>query len=100
MNWDLVVGVMSLLTATIAFYVCVKVKEMVEIQKTMTLLALLSPASENQNAWALLIRHLVEGKRLRACDPINEEYLTELLERLGVKIDSNKNRPVEAIPTG
>ena len=38
MNWDLVIGVMSLLIATIAFYACIKIKELVEVQKTIALL--------------------------------------------------------------
>ena len=99
MNWNLVVGVMSLLTATIAFYVCIKIMELVDVQKTIALLALLAPACEDQNAWAHSIRYLAKRKRLAACDQTDEEYLIKLLERLGVKIDMSQKRLADAIPS-
>ena len=99
MNWQIVTGISSLLIATITLYICVKIKELGESLKTMELLASLAPACEDPNVWALLIRHLVQRKRLRACDQNDEEYLIKLFERLGVKIDSNKKRLVDAIPT-
>ena len=99
MNWDLVVGVMSLLTATIAFYVCVKVKELVDVQKTAVLLALIAPACEDQNAWAHFIRYLAHRNRLALCDQSDEAYLTKLFERLGVKIDMSETRLADTIPS-
>ena len=99
MNWNIVVGVMSLLTATIAFYLCVKVNELVNVQKTIALLALHAPLCEDQNAWAQFIRSLAHRNRLAACDQADEEYLMKLLERLGVKIDMSKKRLADALPS-
>jgi len=90
---------LGLVTATIAFYVCIKIKELVDVQKTIALLALLSPVCEDQNAWADFIRYLAHRNRLGACDKTDEVYLIKLLERLGVKIDMSKKQLADAIPS-
>ena len=97
MNWDLVVGISSLLVPTIALYISVKIKELVEIQKTMALLALHAPACADPNDWARVIHYLAQRDLLRAWDQTDEAYLLKLLERLGIKIDTNQKRFADAI---
>ena len=98
MNWDPIISVLLMLIATIGLFISVKVKEWVERQKAMALLALLAPVCKDPNIWALFIRYLAQQNRLLVCDPADEEYLIKLLERLGIKIDINKKLLVEAIP--
>ena len=98
MNWQPIIGVSSLLVATITLYICIKLKELVDTQKTLTLLALLAPACKEPSTWESFIRYLAQGNRLQGYDKTDEKYLIELLERLGVKVDLNKERLVEAIP--
>ena len=98
MNWDLVIIMLLLLTATIGFYISVKVKESAERQKTMTLLALLAPVCKDPKIWSLFIRYLAQQNRLVLCDQTDEECLIMLMDRLGIEVDTDKKRLAEAIP--
>ena len=99
MSWNLIVGIMSILTATIAFYLCVKIKELVDVQKIVALLALIAPAYEDQKTRAHFIRYLAQRNRLALWDQSDEEYLIKLFERLGVQIDMSKTPVADAIPS-
>ena len=56
-----------------------------ESQKTSALLSLVAPASDNPQAWALLINYLSKNDRLPAFSKEDEILLRDLLARLSIK---------------
>ena len=62
-----------------------RAREIDENQKTVALIALLSPACKDERAWSLFLNFLSERNRLPAFTDDDREFVQEMLERLHIK---------------
>jgi hypothetical protein len=86
---SIVIAVISLCTS---LYFATKSKkatedaqEQAEIQKTIALISLLSPACDSPDQWQLFIKYLIKHDRLPTFTEQDHDFVYSILQRLGIK---------------